>query len=135
MSDQTNLTQLFLNEAVSAFITTKLKYLTLGTGDADITLTSSDVEGPVTITSTRNLYADTVTITDNFFRILFIVTSTMPVSQPVDYHQLGIHDGSDDTSGLYWGHTTAVPITKDNDSQHEIVVSGRVIQLETLPLT
>jgi hypothetical protein len=135
VSDEVNITQALLNEAVSAFITTKLKYLALGTGDADITLTTSDVEGAVAITTSRNLLADTVTVDENFFRILFILTSTMPNSQPVDYHQIGIHDGSTDTSELYWGHTTAVPITKDNDSQHEIIISGRVIELEQLPLT
>mgnify|MGYP000225716199 CR=1 FL=1 len=41
--------------SITRFITTKLKYLTLGTGDADITLTTSDVEGAVTITTTRNV--------------------------------------------------------------------------------
>jgi hypothetical protein len=121
-----------LNEAVSQFITTRLKYLAMGTGSTDVTLLTEDVANPVTIDSTRNLLADTTTVTDNFFRVLFRVTSTMPVTQPVDYQQIGVHDGAADTSDIYWAHTLPVAITKDSNSQHDIIVSGRIFELETI---
>lgn len=131
-ADQANVTQQMLNDMV-LFATGKLLYLATGTGDAPITLSSTDVEGAVPITSEgRNLLATSVTQDDNFFRILFRLTSTMPLTLPVDYQQIGIFEGVDDTTGMLWGRTLAVAITKDNNSQHDIIISGRVIELETV---
>lgn len=130
-ADPVNIQQRTL-DAIAAYLTdTLLLYMGFGTGNTPVSLTSDDVATPVSVeTGVRNLARRDITLNGNFFKAHFVLTQAMPVTQPSDIQQVAIHDGEDDTSGMFFGHTFRVALTKTTDSQWDIWVSGKVVEIE-----
>ena len=130
-TDEVNFTQETLDLLTSYIANNVLNYLTTGTGSAGTTLTSEDLESPVDIQAgIRNLLPLTITTNGNFFRLKFRLTSAMPQSLPVDLQEFGMMQTSTATSGMVFGWTQPVANTKDNQSQWDLTLSGRVVEIE-----
>lgn len=131
--DPVNFQQRALDAVTSYLMSNLIRYMGFGTGNTAISLTTSDVDTPVSVESgVRNLAVEDFTLNGNFFKAHFVLTQAMPVTQPSDIQQIGVHSGEDDTTELYWGHTFRVALTKNSDSQWDIWLSGKVVEIERL---
>lgn len=129
VTDQVQIPQASLNDVAEYFVG-RLLYLSVGEGNDSVTLSTADVSTPVQMLSTeRNLLRNSMTTTDGFFKVKFRLTTGVPVTQPLSYQQIGIHDEPDKATGIRWAKTLPVAIEKDVNSQHDVIISGRIIEL------
>lgn len=120
--------QRILNETASYLVNNYFKYLTVGTGDNPITLTTTDLESPVQIgASDRNKARDSFTLTENAFKVKFTLQAPEPNSQPVNIGEVGCQSGLNTTDELEVGYVF-LPSTKDNLSKWKLRMSGRVVE-------
>jgi hypothetical protein len=124
------LTEIILDEVATYIANNLISHLTVGTGDDDIALTTTDLETPVQIgVSDRNKAAvsGSPSITSNSFVQTFKITAPEPDSQPVNLSEVGIQPGATTTDELKAGFTFN-PSTKDNESQWTVRFTGTVIE-------
>jgi 2-phospho-L-lactate guanylyltransferase (CobY/MobA/RfbA family) len=131
MADEVNLTQETLNLVMQYVRDNLFLYLATGTGNNAITLTSEDLESPVqTGSSQRNIPSASTSTMNNFVRFKFRLTSAMPYALPVSLQEFGLHKTATATSDLVAGWTLPVANTKDNQSQWDVTISVRAVELE-----
>lgn len=122
------LTQSILDNTANYVGVTELTFLTVGEGNDPIALDTTDLETPVQIgASDRNKAIDSVTITDNFFEVEWIITAPEPETQPVNLSEVGVQSGLNVNDDLKLGFPFFAS-TKDNASQWRVRLSGRVIE-------
>jgi len=124
------LTQIVLDEIATYIYNNLVGFLTVGTGDNAIALTSTDLETPVQIGAVDRNKAEESgesTLVDNFFTKKFKLNAVEPNSLPVNISEAGIQNSATETDNLKAGFIFNAS-TKDNQSQWVIRFNGRVVE-------
>lgn len=119
MADQLVIADVALDE-LRDHIKNTYTYISVGTGTTAPTTSDTDLQTPVTITtSTRNKTYQTVDTTLGTGKLRFDhwLATTEPQTQPVTINEIGLISSSDGTGTLLYRVVLASGLTKDNTQE------------------